>query len=400
MSPTPSHQGGVDYPQGFRANGTHVGIKSSPKPDLALVINDGPLDSAAAVFTRNQFYAAPVGWTRHTIADGHLRAVLLNSGCANACTGQQGHDDTRQCAHHLAQVLRAHHYPVTPTDIGICSTGLIGSFLPMPTLLAGIDTLVPHTLATPPPTGGLQAAQAIMTTDTHPKYACLTHPDQGWSLGAMIKGAGMIAPSLATMLAVITTDAALLSSTLDQALRQCSRETFDRLDIDGCCSTNDTVILLASGASHYQPTLDEFTTSLYRICEDLCHQLQDDAEGVTKRITITLTGAPDEHCAHLGARLIARDNLVKTAMFGADPNWGRVLAALGMVPFELDPNRVSVRFNGVEVFACGSPQSYQVDLSGSHIHLDVDLGLGPAHARILTTDLSHGYVEENSAYSS
>ncbi len=281
----------------------------------------------------------------------------------------------------------------------MCSTGLIGDRLPMTKVLTGVEHLV-HEMAGGL-TGGDEAARAIMTTDTVPKQAALHHHDD-WTLGGMAKGAGMLAPSLATMLCVLTTDAVADAETLGRALRRATAHTFDRLDVDGCCSTNDTVLLLASGASGIAPSQADLEAGVLGVCDDLCAQLQADAEGVTKRITVTVVGAVSDDDALLVARLIARDNLVKTALFGADPNWGRVLAAAGMAPFPLDPEAITVSFNGsaVCINGVGAAGARQVDLSGPDVDITVDLGLGNARAAVRTTDLSHAYVEENSAYSS
>ena len=394
---------GVTAPAGFRAAGIPAGIKASGAPDLALVFNEGPDYPAAAVFTRNQVKAAPVLWTSQVITTGRLRAVLLNSGGANACTGPEGFADAHASAEALAAALSNWGTETGPIEVAVCSTGLIGDRLPMPTLLAGITEIV-HELA-----GGLHggedAARAIMTTDTVPKQVALHHSlDSGenWTVGGMAKGAGMLAPSLATMLCVLTTDAVADAEALDLALRRATTRTFDRLDVDGSCSTNDTVLLLASGASEIRPSQDHLDDAVLRVCEDLCAQLQADAEGVTKRVAVTVTGAPSDDEAVAAARIIARDSLVKTALFGSDPNWGRVLAAVGMAPFSLDPDRISVSFNGfpVCVKGAGAPGAREVDLSGQDISVVVDLDIGSGRATIRTTDLSHAYVEENSAYSS
>ncbi len=394
---------GVTAPAGFRAAGIAAGIKASGAPDLALVFNEGPDYAAAGVFTRNQVKAAPVLWTSQALTTGRLRAVLLNSGGANACTGPAGFQDTHASAEAVAAALSNWGTETGPVEVAICSTGLIGDRLPMDRLLAGITEIV-HELA-----GGLHggddAARAIMTTDTVPKQVALHHSmDSGenWTVGGMAKGAGMLAPSLATMLVVLTTDAIADTAALDAALRRATAQTFDRLDVDGSCSTNDTVLLLASGASEIQPTQEHLDDAVLRVCDDLCAQLQADAEGATKRVAITVTGAPSEAEAVTAARLVARDSLVKTALFGSDPNWGRVLAAVGMAPFTLDPSRIAVSFNGfpVCVDGAGAPGARDVDLSGPGIEVTINLNIGDGAATIRTTDLSHDYVEENSAYSS
>lgn len=394
---------GVTAPAGFRAAGIAAGIKKSGAPDLALVFNEGPDYSAAGVFTRNQVKAAPVLWSSQVLTAGRLRAVLLNSGGANACTGPEGFQDTHATAEAVAATLSNWGTETGPIEVAVCSTGLIGDRLPMDRLLAGVTEIV-HELA-----GGLHggddAARAIMTTDTVPKQVALHHSlDSGenWTVGGMAKGAGMLAPSLATMLVVLTTDAVVDSAALDAALRRAAARTFDRLDVDGSSSTNDTVLLMASGASEIRPNREQLEDAVLRVCEDLCAQLQADAEGVTKRVAVTVTGAPSEADALVAARLVARDSLVKTAMFGSDPNWGRVLAAVGMAPFPLDASRISVSFNGspVCIDGAGAPGARDVDLSGPDIEVTINLNLGDGEATIRTTDLSHAYVEENSAYSS
>lgn len=394
---------GVTAPAGFRAAGITAGIKKSGAPDLALVFNEGPDYAAAGVFTRNQVKAAPVLWTSQVLTTGRLRAVLLNSGGANACTGPPGFTDTHTCAEAVAAALSDWGTETGPIEVAVCSTGLIGDRLPMDRMLSGITEIV-HELAAGL-LGGDEAARAIMTTDTVPKQVALHHSpnsEENWTVGGMAKGAGMLAPSLATMLCVLTTDAVADADALNTALRRATARTFDRLDVDGSCSTNDTVLLLASGASEIRPGQDHLDDAVLRVCEDLCAQMQADAEGVTKRVTVMVTGAPTEDDAAIAARLVARDSLVKTALFGSDPNWGRVLAAVGMAPFTLDPARISVSFNGspVCVDGAGAPGARNVDLSGPDIAVVVDLHLGDAEATIRTTDLSHAYVEENSAYSS
>ena len=394
---------GVTAPAGFRATGICAGIKASGAPDLALVFNEGPDHSAAGVFTRNQVKAAPVLWTSQALSTGRLRAVLLNSGGANACTGPPGFQDTHACAEAVASALSNWGTETGPIEVAVCSTGLIGDRLPMDKMLAGITEAVHEVHAGL--LGGDEAARAIMTTDTVPKQVALHHSpgsQENWTVGGMAKGAGMLAPSLATMLVVLTTDAVAEPAALDAALRRAAARTFDRLDVDGCCSTNDTVLLLASGASEIRPTQEHLDDAVLRVCDDLCAQMQADAEGVTKRVSVTVTGAPSEAEAVTAARAVARDSLVKTAMFGSDPNWGRVLAAVGMVPFVVDPARIAVSFNGnpVCIDGVGAEGAREVDLSGSDIAVVIDLKLGDGEATVRTTDLSHAYVEENSAYSS
>jgi glutamate N-acetyltransferase/amino-acid N-acetyltransferase len=390
---------GVTAPEGFRAAGIAAGIKASGGLDLALVLNEGPDYAAAGVFTRNQVKAAPVLWTQQVLTTGRLRAVILNSGGANACTGPVGFQDTHATAEAVAAALSDWGTETGAIEVAVCSTGLIGDRLPMDKVLAGVGEVV-HEMAGGL-TGGEEAARAIMTTDTVPKQVALHHPGN-WTVGGMAKGAGMVAPSLATMLCVLTTDIIADAAELDIALRRASSQTFDRLDVDGSCSTNDTVLLLASGASEISPSQSDLDDAVLRVCDDLCTQLQADAEGVTKRITVTVTGAATEDDAVTVARAIARDSLVKTALFGSDPNWGRVLAAVGMAPIAIDPDRITVSFNGSAVYAdgIGAPGAREVDLSDTGIDVTVDLGAGSCEAAIRTTDLSHGYVEENSAYSS
>jgi len=390
---------GVTAPAGFRATGIAAGIKASGALDLALVFNEGPDYAAAGVFTRNKVRAAPVLWSQQVLTTGRLRAVILNSGGANACTGPLGFQDTHATAEAVAAALSDWGTETGAIEVAVCSTGLIGDRLPMDKVLAGVTEVV-HEMAGGL-TGGEEAARAIMTTDTVPKQVALHHGGN-WTVGGMAKGAGMLAPSLATMLTVIATDAVADAAALDHALRRASALTFDRLDVDGSCSTNDTVLLLASGASEITPSQAELDEAVLRVCDDLCAQLQADAEGVTKRIVVTVTGAAFEEEALTAARVVARDSLVKTALFGSDANWGRVLAAVGMAPVTLDADRIRVSFNGspVCIDGTGAPGARDVDLSGADIDVSIDLGVGTERASIRTTDLSHGYVEENSAYSS
>jgi glutamate N-acetyltransferase/amino-acid N-acetyltransferase len=390
---------GVTAPAGFRATGIAAGIKASGALDLALVFNEGPDHGAAGVFTRNKVKAAPVLWSQQVLTTGHLRAVILNSGGANACTGPQGFQDTHATAEAVAAALSDWGTETGAIEVAVCSTGLIGDRLPMDRVLAGVTEVVREMAGGL--TGGEEAARAIMTTDTVAKQVALHHSDN-WTVGGMAKGAGMLAPSLATMLTVITTDAVADAVALDHALRKATALTFDRLDVDGSCSTNDTVLLLASGASEITPSQTELDDAVRRVCDDLCAQLQADAEGVTKRIVVTVTGAAFEADALTAARVVARDSLVKTALFGSDANWGRVLAAVGMAPVTLDAERISVSFNGspVCIDSVGAAGARDVDLSGADIDVTIDLGVGAERASIRTTDLSHGYVEENSAYSS
>jgi len=381
----------VTSAKGFRAAGVKAGLKTSGAEDVALVVNDGPRDAAAAVFTGNRVKAAPVLWSQQAIADGRAAAVVLNSGGANACTGPDGFADTHATAEKVAEVLA-----ISAVDVIVCSTGLIGERLPMDKLMAGVAEAATG-LDTD---GGLAAATAIMTTDTVPKTATVAHAD-GWIVGGMAKGAGMLAPSLATMLCVITTDAVADAQALDTALREATRTTFDRLDSDGCMSTNDTVVLMASGASEVEPDQVALTEHVRAVCADLALQLLKDAEGATKDVEIIVAGAASEDDAVEVGRSIARNNLLKCALFGNDPNWGRVLAAIGTTGAEFDPDRIDVVINGVQVCRGGAAGENRelVDLTGRDVTIAVELNAGSASATIYTNDLSHAYVEENSAYS-
>ncbi|GAA2699539.1 MULTISPECIES: bifunctional glutamate N-acetyltransferase/amino-acid acetyltransferase ArgJ [Actinoplanes] len=387
----------VTHPKGFRASGVAAGLKTSGNPDVALVLNDGPDYTAAGVFTGNRVKAAPVLWSQQVLKGGVIRAVVLNSGGANACTGSQGFRDTHTTAEHTAQILRTQKkLMVGPGDVAVCSTGLIGELLPMGKLLPGVTAAV-KALATD---GGPKAATAIMTTDTVAKNAVFQ--GEGWSVGGIAKGAGMLAPALATMLVVITTDASADNETLDKALRAATRVTFDRIDADGCMSTNDTVLLLASGASDRQPSLEELTAAVTEVCHDLAQQLIGDAEGATKHIAIEVKGAASEADAVQVGRTVAGNNLVKTAFFGNDPNWGRILAAVGTTDAAFEPDRIDVAINGVWVCKNGAAAEdrKKVDLAGRNVDVTIHLHEGEMNATIWTTDLSHAYVHENSAYSS
>ncbi|MDN6137518.1 bifunctional glutamate N-acetyltransferase/amino-acid acetyltransferase ArgJ [Corynebacterium sp.] len=388
---------GVTVPQGFSAASTTAGIKPSGNPDMALVVNQGPRFDAAAVFTRNRVVAAPVKVTQAALKDGNpneLKAAVFNAGNANACNGAQGMTDAKKMAEDTALALG-----VDVSDIAVCSTGLIGELMPMDKVHGGIDKLAKN-LGTEQ-SHGVGAAAAIMTTDTVPKQT-VVH-GQGWTVGGMGKGVGMMAPSLATMLVCITTDAQASPATLDAALRKACDVTFNTLDIDGSTSTNDTVIVMANGASGVEPSQEELDEAILKACADLADQLQADAEGVTKRVKITVKGTGSDAQALNAARTLGRDNLFKCAMFGSDPNWGRVLAAVGMADAEMDPDNISVFFNNqpVCVESTGAPGAREVDLSGADIDVLVDLGTGgEGTAFVRTTDLSHDYVEINSAYSS
>ncbi|WP_033341049.1 bifunctional glutamate N-acetyltransferase/amino-acid acetyltransferase ArgJ [Catenuloplanes japonicus] len=387
----------VTHPKGFRAAGIAAGIKPD-KPDVALVVNDGPDATAAGVFTGNRVKAAPVLWSQQVLKGGVVRAVILNSGGANACTGPAGFQDTHATAEHTAAALRGAAKPLLlgAGDVAVCSTGLIGERLPMDKLLPGVEAAVRGLSRD----GGPAAAEAIITTDTHAKTAVVE--GTGWSVGGMIKGAGMLAPGLATMLCVLTTDAVAGPDTLDAALRHATRVTLDRVDSDGAMSTNDTVLLLASGASGIEPTPEELAVAVTEICRQLSRKLIADAEGATKEVAIAVTGALTEDDAVEAGRAVARNNLVKTALFGNDPNWGRILAAVGTTAATFEPDRLDVAINGVWVCKNGAAAEdrSKVDLSGRDVEIHVNLNAGGAQATIWTNDLSHAYVHENSAYSS
>jgi glutamate N-acetyltransferase/amino-acid N-acetyltransferase len=377
-------------PRGFRASGVTAGLKASGTPDLALVVNDGPDHHAAAVFTTNRVEAAPVTWSRQVVHDRRADAVILNSGGANACTGPQGFADTHRTAEHVADALG-----ISAGDVVVCSTGLIGELLPMDRLLAGVGSAV----AALTPDGLHDAAIAIKTTDTVHKTA--THDGDGWSVAGMAKGAGMLAPALATMLVVLTTDAVVTPEDLDAALRRATAVSFDRIDSDACMSTNDTVVVLASGASRERVGLDALTEALAAVCSDLARQLIADAEGAAHDIAIEVVAAASEQDALEVARAVARNNLFKCAIFGNDPNWGRVLAAVGTTRAAFDPALLDVSMNGVQVCRAGGVGDDRalVDLTPREAHVLVDLHAGDASATIWTNDLTHDYVHENSAYS-
>ncbi len=387
----------ITRPRGFRAVGLAAGIKAAPKEDLALVLNDGPRDVAAAVFTANRVQAAPVIWSRRAVADGRARAVVLNSGGANACTGPEGFQDTHRTAEHLADLL-----DIAAQDVLVCSTGLIGERLPMEPLLAGVTSAVDRLDAGEE--ADASASRAIMTTDSVPKPAEVTLPS-GVVVGGIAKGAGMLAPQLATMLVVLTTDADVDAATAEEALRGATRTTFDRVDSDACMSTNDTVILLASGASGVTLGVQELTEAVRTVSADLARQLVADAEGASHDVPVVVRSATTEDAAEAVAREIARSNLVKAAIFGNDPNWGRIVAAAGCVPEAVAPFAVedlSVTVNGVEVCRGGGAHRdrSEVDMTPRETLIEVDLDAGSASADIWTNDLTHDYVEENSAYSS
>ncbi|CAN7411726.1 bifunctional glutamate N-acetyltransferase/amino-acid acetyltransferase ArgJ [Knoellia sp. LjRoot47] len=380
----------VTAPQGFRASGATAGLKASGSSDVALVVNDGPDHHVAAVFTSNRIEAAPVTWSRQAVQDGRADAVFLNSGGANACTGARGFQDTHRTAELVAATLGC-----SALDVVVCSTGLIGEFLPMDRIEAGVG-LTAGALAAE---GADAAARAIMTTDSVPKQATATR--DGWSVGGMAKGAGMLAPGLATMLCVITTDVVTDAATLDVALRSATAQTFDRVDSDGCMSTNDTVVLLASGASGVSADAQLVAAAVTEVCASLARQLVADAEGASHDIAVEVRAAATEAEAVDVARSVTRSNLFKAAIFGRDPNWGRVLAAVGTTNAAFDPTSIDVSINGVQVCRASSVGDDRdlVDLEPREVRVVVDLHAGDATATVWTNDLTHDYVHENSAYS-
>lgn len=382
----------VTFPKGFLAAGVAGGLKSNGNKDLALVLNQGPSYSAAAVFTSNRCKANPVLWSMEAIKDGEIRAIVLNSGGANCYTGAEGFQTTHQSAELLAELVGA-----SAQDVLVCSTGIIGEQLNREKLLSAIR-LAHSSLSSE---SGSDAASAIMTTDSVPKVAFQQSPD-GWRIGAMAKGAGMLAPALATMLVVITTDAELSASELDVALRAAVSVSFNRLDSDGATSTNDQVTLMASGASGVRPGLSDFQALLTEVCLDLATQLMADAEGASHSIYIEVSGAATEDDAVEVGRSIARNNLFKTAIFGNDPNWGRILAAIGTTKAAFDPYNIDVSINGVLVSRGGGPAADRslVDLTARDVYIQINLNSGSSSATIMTNDLTLAYVQENSAYSS
>jgi glutamate N-acetyltransferase/amino-acid N-acetyltransferase len=394
----------VTAPLGFRAAGVTAGLKASGDRDVAVVINDGPSRAAAAVFTGNRVKAAPVRWTEQVVSGGRVRAVALNSGGANACTGPLGFQDTHATAEQLGAALED-----SAGEMAICSTGLIGERLPMDKILPAVDACVAHASRG----GGLAAADAIRTTDTvvkisfrrenpgHENPGRENQGASGYAIGGMAKGAAMLAPALATMLCVLTTDADLPPADLDAALRDAMRVSFNRLDTDGCMSTNDTVLLLASGASGAAPKLADFTAMLTEVCTDLARQLQLDAEGAGKMIMVEVIGAASEDDAVQAGRAAARSNLLKCAIAGEDPNWGRVVSAVGTTSAVFEPDRLNVAINGIWVCrnGCAGDERSKVDMTPRDVTITVDLSAGPHAATILTTDLTSEYVHENSAYS-
>jgi glutamate N-acetyltransferase/amino-acid N-acetyltransferase len=380
----------VTHPAGFLASGVAAGLKSTGAADLALVVNQGPTFDSASVFTANRCKANPVLWSQEVVKDGTVHAVVLNSGGANCYTGPEGFQTTHAVAEQVAAGLG-----IGAIDVVVCSTGLIGLANPRRQLLDGVDAalgaLGPH---------GDDAARAIMTTDSVPKQVVVE--GAGWSIGGMAKGAGMLAPQLATMLVVLTTDAIVPAADLDTALRSATRVSFDRLDSDGCMSTNDTVTVLASGASGITPTIDDFAHALTQACTELAMQLLRDAEGAEHDIAITVLNAATEEDAVEVGRSVARSNLFKAAVFGQDPNWGRVLASIGTTTAAFDPADLDVAMNGVWVCRTSTPAEdpATVDLGGREVTVTIDLKAGPERATVWTSDLTHAYVHENSAYSS
>ncbi|MEV6295079.1 bifunctional glutamate N-acetyltransferase/amino-acid acetyltransferase ArgJ [Streptomyces sp. NPDC051896] len=381
----------VTAARGFTAAGIAAGIKENGNPDLALVVNNGPRRAAAGVFTSNRVKAAPVLWSEQVLKSGQVSAVVLNSGGANACTGPKGFQDTHATAEKVAEVLGR-----GAIEVAVCSTGLIGVLLPMDKLLPGVETAAAQLSEH----GGEKAAIAIKTTDTVHKTSVVTK--EGWTVGGMAKGAGMLAPGLATMLVVLTTDAELDDDALDRALRAATKVTFDRVDSDGCMSTNDTVLLLASGSSGITPEFSEFADAVRQVCDDLGQQLIRDAEGASKDIKVEVVNAASEADAVEVGRSIARNNLLKCAIHGEDPNWGRVLSAIGTTKAAFDPDQLNVAINGVWVCKNGSvgEDREKVDMRYREVHIVADLAAGSESATIWTNDLTADYVHENSAYSS
>ena len=381
----------ITAPAGFTAAGVAAGLKSTGAKDVALVANQGPTFDSATVFTANRCQANPILWSKEVVKDGTVRAVVINSGGANCYTGAEGFQTTHATAERVAE-----HLGIGAIDVVVCSTGLIGMLNDRDDLLAGVDAAA----AGLSPEGGTDAAEAIMTTDSVSKQVVVE--GAGWSIGGMAKGAGMLAPQLATMLVVLTTDAVVPAADLDTALRAATRVSFDRLDSDGCMSTNDTVSLLASGASGITPSLEDFTAALTQACTDLAMQLLKDAEGADHEIAITTLNAATEDEAVEVSRSVARSNLFKAAVFGNDPNWGRVLASIGTTDATFDPADLDVAINGVWVCKQSTPHAdpATVDLKPREVSVTIDLKSGSERATVWTNDLTHAYVHENSAYSS
>ncbi|KFJ03054.1 bifunctional glutamate N-acetyltransferase/amino-acid acetyltransferase ArgJ [Bifidobacterium subtile] len=385
----------VTYAQGFKAAGVDAGISAKPgKKDLAFVVNEGPLDAVAGVFTSNRFCAAPVRWSRAAVADGHAKAVVLNSGGANACTGEAGYEQSHATARTAAELLG-----IEAEDVAVCSTGLIGELLPLEHVTAGVhaayDALAAGEQA------GVDASHAIMTTDTKPKT--FAAQGTGYRLGGMVKGSGMIAPQLATMLCVITTDAVVSAGQLQAALGVAAEYSFNRINADGCMSTNDTVLLMASGASDVEPDPDEFNDLVAQACASLARQIVGDAEGASHDVKITVAGARSEDEALVCARAVAASNLLKCAIYGNDPNWGRVVSSLGAIPEQdaaFNADEVDVSINGVQVCDGGKPgrDRSEVDMTPREILIDIDLHAGEQQATVWSDDLTHEYVNINAAY--
>lgn len=388
----------VTFAQGFSAAGVEAGISAvEGKKDLALVVNNGPLDAAAGVFTSNRFCAAPVQWTRKIMADGHVKAVILNSGGANACTGQPGYEQSKATAQKVAALVGA-----KDSDVAVCSTGLIGELLPLDHVLSGADKAFAALADTAQ--AGADASHAIMTTDTKPKTVEL-EGSNGFRIGGMVKGSGMIAPQLATMLCVITTDAVVSAGQLQAALNTGVEMSFNRIDVDGCMSTNDTVLLLASGASGIEPDPDEFNELVAQVTASLARQIVGDGEGASHDIRVKVTGATTEDAALACGRAVASSNLLKCAISGNDPNWGRIVSSLGTVPSEVAPydsNKVTVDVNGVRICENGGAgrDRSEVDMTPREVHIDIDLHAGNAEATVWTDDLTHEYVHINADYES
>lgn len=387
----------VTFPKGFQAAGVNAGISAADKPDVALVVNQGPRFAAAGVFTVNRFCAAPVQWSRKAVADGDIHAVILNSGGANACTGEEGYAQSERTADFVASLLK-----VEPDQVAVCSTGLIGELLPLDKVLDGAREAYGRLAHSAD--AGMDAAHAIMTTDTKPKTATRLGSN-GFRVGAMVKGSGMIAPQLATMLCVITTDAVVSAGQLQAALSAAADTSFNRIDVDGCMSTNDTVLLLASGASGLEPDPDEFNALIADICADLAGQIVGDGEGMSHTIAITVKGATTEDAALACARAVAASNLLKCAISGNDPNWGRIVSSLGTVPVDVapyDPDQVCVDVNGVRICDGGKPgrDRSEVDMTPVDIRIDIDLKAGEREATVWTDDLTHEYVHINADYES
>jgi glutamate N-acetyltransferase/amino-acid N-acetyltransferase len=379
----------MKLPQGFRSGSIAAGLKSTGALDLTVIENQGPKFNAAAVFTTNQVVAAPVIWSRQVAKGGLVRAVVLNSGGANACTGPQGFADTHKTAEHVAQLLN-----ISSGEVIVCSTGLIGELLPMPKIIAGLDSITPALSQ-----DGLHtSAQAIMTTDSVPKIA--TASINGVDFAGIAKGAGMLAPALATMLSVVMTDA-LVSENVQEIFKRVTDRTYNRIDSDGCTSTNDTVLFMSSGASGVEISDSDLEDRLMQVCGSLSGQLIADAEGSTKTVAIKVLNAASESDAVEVGRACARNNLLKAAIFGGDPNWGRVLAAVGTANAHMDPLSIDVRLNGVQVCTNSAPDGDKtlVNFEARLVEIEIDLKVGTATATIMTNDLTHDYVHENSAYS-